>query len=125
MRGSVIKFDKQRLRGCILRDDRRKVPFDKASLDGLNTRLLSVGDKVEFQEHSVGVFRARNQTHPVFYGFVRELCRASETRSKRIAPKDEARNTVDRMTRVNGIRHEEKFRLQKAPGSPRVKGGEG
>lgn len=59
MRGSVNKFDKQRLCGCILRDDGRKVPFDKASLDGLNTRLLSVGDKVEFQEHSVGVFRAR------------------------------------------------------------------
>lgn len=34
-------------------------------------------------------------------------------------------NTVDRMTRVNGIRHEEKFRLQKAPGRMRVKGEEG
>ena len=59
MRGSVTKFDKKRLRGLILSEDDREVLFDKASLDGLNTRLLSVGDWVEFQErYSGGGLRA-------------------------------------------------------------------
>jgi hypothetical protein len=51
MRGSVTKFDKRRLCGRILGQDGSEVRFDKASLDGLNTRLLSVGDWVEFQEN--------------------------------------------------------------------------
>jgi cold shock CspA family protein len=54
MRGSVTKFDKKRLRGRILGEDDREVLFDKASLDGLNTRLLSVGDWVEFREQYSG-----------------------------------------------------------------------
>lgn len=54
MRGSVTKFDKKRLRGRILGEDDREVLFDKASLDGLNTRLLSVGDWVGFQEQQSG-----------------------------------------------------------------------
>jgi cold shock CspA family protein len=54
VRGSVTKFDKKRLRGRILGEDDREVLFDKTSLDGLNTRLLSVGDSVEFQEQYSG-----------------------------------------------------------------------
>jgi hypothetical protein len=33
-----------------LGEDGREVLFDNASLDGLNTRLLCVGDKAEFEE---------------------------------------------------------------------------
>lgn len=59
MRGSVTKFDKKRRRGRILSEDNREILFDKASVDGLNTRLLSVGDRVEFQEqYSGGGLRA-------------------------------------------------------------------
>lgn len=54
MRGSVTKFYKKRLCGRILGEDGREVLFDKASLHGLNTRLLSVGDWVEFQEQYGG-----------------------------------------------------------------------
>jgi hypothetical protein len=54
MRGSVTKFDKKHLCGRILGDDGREVLFDKVSVDGLNTRLLSVGDWVEFQEQCEG-----------------------------------------------------------------------
>lgn len=60
MRGSVTEFKKKRLCGRILGEDGREVLFDKASLDGLNTRVLSVGDWVEFQEqYSGGGLRAR------------------------------------------------------------------
>lgn len=54
MRGSVTEFKKKHLCGRILREDGREVLFDKASLDGLNTRVLSVGDWVEFQEQCSG-----------------------------------------------------------------------
>ena len=54
MRGSVTKFDRIHLCGCILSEDGREVLFDKNSLDGLNTRLLSVGDRVEFKEQYEG-----------------------------------------------------------------------
>lgn len=54
MRGSVTKFDKKHLRGRILDEDDRDVLFDKTSLNGMNTRLLSVGDSVEFQEQHSG-----------------------------------------------------------------------
>jgi cold shock CspA family protein len=54
MRGSVTKFDEEHLRGRILDEDDRDVLFDKASLNGMNTRLLSVGDLVEFQEQHSG-----------------------------------------------------------------------
>ena len=54
MRGLVIKFHRRRLCGCILGEDGREVLFDKSSLDGLNTFLLSVGDRVEFQEQYEG-----------------------------------------------------------------------
>ena len=59
MRGSVTRFDEKHLGGRILGEDGREVLFDKASLDGLNTRVLSVGDRVEFQEqYSGGRLRA-------------------------------------------------------------------
>jgi len=60
VRGSVTKFNKRRLSGRILGEDGREVLFDKSSLDGLNIRLLSVGDRVEFEERYEGtVLRAR------------------------------------------------------------------
>ena len=46
----LIKFHKRHLCGRILGEDGREVLFDNASLDGLNTRLLCVGDKAEFEE---------------------------------------------------------------------------
>jgi hypothetical protein len=54
MRGSVTKFHRRRLCGRILGEDGREVLFDRSSLDGLNTRLLSVGDRVEFQQQYEG-----------------------------------------------------------------------
>jgi hypothetical protein len=92
MRGSIIKFDKRRLCGCILKEDGRKVLFDKASLDGLNTRLLSLGDKVEFQEqYAVGVLRASKIRFSLYFtGSSQNYAGPSETRLKRTAAKSEA-----------------------------------
>jgi cold shock CspA family protein len=68
VRGSVTKFNKRRLCGCISREDGREVRFDKSSLDGLNTRLLSVGDRVEFEERYEGtVLRARKVRFAMFH----------------------------------------------------------
>ena len=68
MRGSVTKFHKRRLWGRILGVDGREVLFDKASLEGLNSRLLSVGDWVEFQEQYEGRgLRARKVRFTMFY----------------------------------------------------------
>ena len=90
MRGSVTKFDKRRLCGRILGQDGSEVPFDKASLDGLNTRLLSVGDWVEFQEqYEGGGLRARKLR---FTGAFWENSGPSQTRAKRITAKSEPRN---------------------------------
>ncbi len=54
VRGLVTKFHRQRLCGCILGEDGHEILFNKSSLDGLNTCLLSVGDRVEFQEQYEG-----------------------------------------------------------------------
>ena len=68
MRGSVTKFHKRRLCGPILGEDGREVLFDNASLDGLNTHVLSVGDQVEFQEqYEGGGFRARKVRFTTFH----------------------------------------------------------
>lgn len=67
-RGSVTKFNKGRLCGRILGEDGREVLFDKASLDGLNTHLLSVGDRVEFQEgYEEEGLRARKVRFTMFH----------------------------------------------------------
>jgi hypothetical protein len=94
MHGSVTKFDKRRLRGRILGEDGRDVPFDKASLDGLNTRLLSVGDWVEFQKPSEGGgLRARKLRFTIgFTGAFQDCAGLSQTQAKRITPKSEPRN---------------------------------
>jgi hypothetical protein len=94
MRGSVTKFDKRRLCGRILGQDGSEVPFDKASLDGLNTRLLSVGDWVEFQEqYEGGGLRARKLRFTLcFTGAFQDCAGLSQTRAKRITAKSEPRN---------------------------------
>lgn len=95
MRGSVTKFHKRRLCGCILGEDGREVLFDKDSLDGLNAHLLSVGDRVEFQEQNEeGGLRARKIRFTLcFTGSVQDNAAPSQTRRvKRIAAKSEPRN---------------------------------
>lgn len=68
MRGSVTEFKGKHLCGRILREDGREVFFDKASLDGLNTRVLSVGDWVEFQEqYEEGDLRVRKVRFTTFH----------------------------------------------------------
>jgi cold shock CspA family protein len=92
--GSVTKFNKRRLSGCILREDGREVLFNKASLDGLNTSLLSIGDRVEFKEQYEGKgLRARKVRFTLrFTGSFQDNARPSQTRVRRIAAKPEPRN---------------------------------
>jgi cold shock CspA family protein len=94
LRGSVTKFHKRRLCGRILGENGREVLFDKVSLDGLNSRVLSVGDKVEFQEqYERGGLRARKVRFTMrFTGSLQDNARPSQTRVRRIAAKPDPRN---------------------------------
>lgn len=103
MRGSVTKFDKKHLCGRIFGEDGREVLFDKASLDGLNTRLLSVGDRVEFQEQCEdGGLRAKKIRFTLcFTGSFQDNPGPSQTRVKRIAAKSEPRNVNAQLNRTS------------------------
>ena len=94
MRGSVTKFNKRRLCGRILGEDGREVLFNKASLDGLNTSLRSIGDRVEFEEQYEGRgLRARKVRFTLrFTGSFQDNARPPRTGVRRIAAKPGPRN---------------------------------
>jgi len=51
MRGSVTRLSEKLGCGFILGDDGRQAYFDLSSLEGIDIRVLSIGKRVEYQEH--------------------------------------------------------------------------
>ncbi len=51
MRGSITQLNKKKGCGFVLGDDGCEVYFDLSSLEGIDIRILSVGDWVDYLEH--------------------------------------------------------------------------
>lgn len=51
MRGSISQLNKKKGCGFIRGEDDCEAYFDVSSLEGMEIRLLSVGDCVDYQEH--------------------------------------------------------------------------